>query len=457
MTGPIIIIGGQAAGMSAAMQIRRRHSKAPVVIFEKSKAFSYATCGMPYLLDRSVRDPELLMLRSRTDLKNRYSIDIQTESEAVAVFPARRSVAIRDPNGIVRETGYAKLLIATGASPTIPQPLKHALRGITSFRFFGDAVDLLEQLKEEPNNRQVVVLGGGVLGCVMASVLASQCHRIAIVERERRLLPDWLPFISEAVSATLLRSGVQIQTNTVVERIESRSGVVEAVITSGCRRIPASIVVVAAGIRPATDWLEGSGIDRNAFGAIRVSRRMETSRSGIYAAGDCCETYHRVLRRSIYLPHGTTANLQGICAGDNMTGHPEDFQGSCGAKCAKIGELEIARTGVTGLQCLNEGIDTSEVMIDHFSRSKYYPGAEPIRLALFADRRMNRVIGCEMIGKEGVSKRVDVVTTAVCAGLSPAQLSMIDFTYSPPLAPSKDPVMLAALRLSDRSNPDRIS
>ncbi len=455
MERPIIIIGGQAAGMSAAMQIRRRNPKTPICVFEKSRAFSYATCGMPYLLDRTVRDPDQLMRRSRIDLRESYSIEIQTESEAVAVFPARRSIAIRDHSGAIRETAYQRLLIATGATPTIPSSLKHPLTDVISFRFLDDAIKLLDRLKETAGNRHISILGGGILGCVLASVLAPQCRSISIIERESRLLPDWLPWISEAAGAALQRSGVRIETNAFAERIEISDRGLEAVITSGNHRIPVSTMIIATGIRPATDWLEGSGIDRDASGAIRVSRRMETSRKDIYAAGDCCETYHRVLRRNTYLPHGTTSNLQGVCAGENMTDHPLDFPGSCGAKCAKIGDLEIARTGVTGLQSLHEGIDTREVMVDHFSRSQYYPGAESIRLALFADCKTNRVIGCEMMGKEGVSKRVDVVTTAVCAGMSPAQLSMVDFTYAPPLAPSKDPVMLAALLLNAESNPDR--
>lgn len=454
MTHPIVIIGGQAAGLSAAMQIRRRTRQASIRVFERGAAVSYSACGLPFLLNRVISDPEKLKSRTIHEFSQNYSIDIQTEHEVVSIFPAKHSIVVRSTDQTCHEYPYSKLVIATGAHATVPLPFSQSIRGVFLLREMSDALKLVTHLESVNRpDEPVAIIGAGPLGIMLASVLLKRTTCLILIESASRILSQWDESISEQIAKYLSNAGVRILTGGNVQQIDTQNGSISGLNWNFKEVISAKTVILATGVQPSTGWIAGSGVKLAHEGAICVNRNMETSCRDIYAAGDCAATYHRILKRHIYLPHGTTANRQGQCAANNLLGFKTEFAGTCGAYCMKIGDLEIARTGLTGQLIGDEGIDACKVTIDHWSRSPYYPGSEPIRVILFGNRRLNRVIGCEMIGKEGVGKRIDVVTTAISNGMSPQQLADVDYAYSPPLSPEKDPVMLAALKLDQSMNP----
>ncbi|CUS93268.1 Pyridine nucleotide-disulphide oxidoreductase, dimerisation domain, partial [Candidatus Kryptonium thompsonii] len=296
----------------------------------------------------------------------------------------------------------------------------------------------------ENSPRKALIVGAGYMGMEMAEALVSLGMDVTIVEQMPNILGTMDEEINEIVEQELQRNGVKLLKSVSVNEFIGENGYVKKSVLSNGQVIDAELVVVGAGIKPNSEIAKEAGIEIGKTGAIAVNQRMETNIPGIYSAGDCAEVYHLVLNRPVYIPLGTTANKQGKIAGENAAGGNAVFKGIVGTAVFKVFDLEVARTGISEKQAKSEGFDYVATLIEHGSRAHYYPGGSKIRVKLIADRKTGRLLGAEMVGKDGVAKRIDVFATAIHAKLSVDEISDLDLSYAPPFAPVWDPILIAA-------------
>jgi NADPH-dependent 2,4-dienoyl-CoA reductase/sulfur reductase-like enzyme len=287
-------------------------------------------------------------------------------------------------------------------------------------------------------------VGGGYIGMEMAESFAEAGMKVKVVEKMPSILGTMDDEITEVVEEELSRNGVTLlKSKAVVEFASEGSYLRKAILDSG-ESLDADIAVVGTGLRPNSEIARDAGIELGRTGAIKVNQRMETNNPDIYAAGDCAEAYHLVLGRNVYIPLATTANKQGRVAGENIAGGSASFPGIVGSAVFKVFDLEVGRTGITEKEARVEGIEYTSNVVEHGSRAPYYPGVSKIRIKLVADRNTGRLLGAQMVGREGVSKRIDVFATAITAKMAVHEIRDLDLGYAPPFSPHYDPVLIAA-------------
>lgn len=434
----VVVIGGVAAGMSAASQAKRREPGAEVIVLERGAHVSYAAAAMPYALgpDRSMDD---LVVITPERFRSERGIDVRIRHEAIAVDTARRTVTAHDLDAERRyEIPYDALVLATGARPARPDVPGLELPGVFLLRDLADGQRLKHFLGEAAPRRAVVV-GAGYIGVEMADALRHHGLQVAVLERADQVLPGFAPPIAEAVRREMVRNGVIVETGISVVGIHGTRGVVTDRATFG-----AELVLVAVGVRPNVGLARAAGLVLGETGAIAVDPHLRTSAPGVYAAGDCVETPHLVLGKPVYVPLGTTANKQGKVAGANAVGARERFEGIVGTAAFRSFDLVVGRTGLGPAEITRAGIDAIASTSTHESRGHAYPGSRKITTVLFAERGTRRLLGAQMIGAEGIAGRIDVYATALVAGMTVDRIERLDLAYSPPLAPVYDPVLVAA-------------
>lgn len=440
MARRLIVIGGVAAGLSAAGRARRLDSQLQVTVFERTGYCSYTACGLPYFVSRVIGDHRDLVMRSPEELAGE-GVEVHVRHEVTEIDPLRRTLSVRDlDSGRDRTVDYDELLIATGAAPIAPIP-GIALDGCFTVRTIEDALAIDRWIESEQPARGVIV-GGGYIGLEMAEALRARGVATTILEREADILALVDPQIAALVVTELRRNAVEVITEASVEEIEG-DGRVRAVRTAD-RVIGAEIVIMGIGVRPETELARAAGLALGPLGGVRVDPGMRTGVDGIWAAGDCVETRHLLHDEPTYIPLGTTANKQGRVAGANIGGLAEEFGGVAGTSVLKVCALEVARTGLTLRQARAARLDAAAITIEHKSRAVYYPGWEPITVTLLAERGSGRLLGGQLAGREGVAKRVDVIAAALHAGATVEDLAGFDLSYAPPFAPVWDPLLLAA-------------
>lgn len=439
----LAVIGGVAAGMSAASRARRLNPKIEIMVFEKSGFVSYGSCGLPYFVSDVIKAPENLVVYDAKFFKEKRNIDVYLHHEVLKIFPAKRSVLVKDlERNKEFEVGYDKLVIATGARAVKPNIKGIDLNGIFTIRFLEDGIAIKNFIRENAP-KKALIIGAGYIGMEMAEALVSLGIDVTIVEVMPNILGSMDDEINEVVEAELQKNGVKLLKSTsVVEFVGD--GFVRKAILNNDSSLDVDLVIVGAGIKPNSEIARDAGIEIGRSGAIAVNQRMETNIPGVFAAGDCAEAFHLVLGRPVYIPLGTTANKQGKVAGENAVGGNAIFKGIVGTAVFKVFELEVARTGISEKQAKEEGIDYVSTVIEHGSRAHYYPGGSKIRVKLIAERRTGRLLGAEMVGRDGVAKRIDVFATALHARMSIDEIAGLDLSYAPPFAPVWDPILIAA-------------
>ncbi len=443
MAERLVVIGGVAAGMSAASRARRLRPDIEISVFEKSGFVSYGSCGLPYFISGLIKSPNDLVVYDAKFFKEKRNIDVFIHHEVLKIFPGKRTILVRNlENGKEFEVGYDKLVIATGARAVKPEIKGVELRGIFTVRFLEDGIKIKEFIGEN-SPRKALIVGAGYIGMEMAESLVSLGIDVTIVEQMPNILGTMDDEINEIVEQELQRNGVRLLKAVSVSEFVGENGYVKKSILSNGQMVDSELVVVGAGIKPNSEIAREAGIEIGKTGAIAVNQRMETNIPGIYSAGDCAEAYHLVLNRPVYLPLGTTANKQGKVAGENAAGGNAVFKGIVGTAVFKVFELEVARTGISEKQAKSEGFDYVATLIEHGSRAHYYPGGGKIRIKLIADRKTGRLLGAEMVGRDGVAKRIDVFATAIHAKLSVDEIAHLDLSYAPPFAPVWDPILIA--------------
>jgi NADPH-dependent 2,4-dienoyl-CoA reductase/sulfur reductase-like enzyme len=438
----IVVIGGVAAGMSAASQARRRQPGAEVVVLERGPYVSYAACGMPYNIADAGRSMGDLVVLTPDDVRER-DIDLRLRHRAVGVDVGRQVVSAQDLEaGRTVEVAYDALVLATGAAPIHPPipGLDHP--GVFVLRELTDGEALKRRLAETRPERAVIV-GAGYIGLEMAEAFRDRGLEVTVVEKMEQVAPGYDAPIAGLVAEALRRHGVSVQTGVTVQAVEEGEGGGLSVRTDR-GSLSADLVLVSVGIRPRVELARLAGVRLGETGAMSVDDRMRTSVPRVFAAGDCAEARDIVTGRPVWVPLGPTANKQGKVAGANAAGADERFAGVVGTAAFKVFDLEVARSGVTASEAKRVGLDVITAISRQGSRARGYPGASPLTTVLTAEIGTGRLVGAQMAGAGVVAKRIDVLATALAAGFTVEQIEGLDLSYAPPFAPVYDPVLIAA-------------
>lgn len=442
----LVVIGGDAAGMSAASKVRREQPEREIRVFERSPHTSYSACGMPYYIAGLIDSPQRLVARSPEKFREKYNIDVSTRHEVLEIDPAGQRVKVLDlmAHNEFWES-YDQLLIATGAESIFPPLPGHDAKGIFTLSTLETGIRVFEFMDRElPRN--AVVIGGGYIGLEMAEALVRQGLKVSLVEKAQQVMGTLDPDMGQLVSDALREIGVSLYLNEALTGYETSAGMVSGVVTDQ-RTIAADLVIVGLGTRPNSGLAKQAGLKLGVKGAIRVNPLQQTSIPHIWAAGDCAESFHLVSQQYFHIALGTVANKQGTVAGTNLAGGYATFPGVVGTAVSKICKFEVARTGLTEREIQAIGLKYRTATTKTKTRAGYYPGAGWIMVKLLAEEGSNRLLGGQIVGLEGAAKRIDVLATALTAGMKIQQIVDLDLSYAPPFSPVWDPVQTAARRL----------
>jgi NADPH-dependent 2,4-dienoyl-CoA reductase/sulfur reductase-like enzyme len=416
-----------------------------ILVYERGPDISYSACGLPYLIAGHVRSTDALRVYSPDFFRQRRNIQVFTGREVVEISPSRRRVVVSSQGAALEEIHFDRLVIATGAEPVRPEISGLELTGVFHVNDLQSTLALKRFLDGE-RPRCAVILGGSYIGLEMAEALRRLGLEVTLIDRSTALLESVDEEISALIEKELESNGVRVLKDAQVEALMGDRSL--RVRRLGWKGAPGGgmeteVVVLATGIRPRTRLAAEAGIQLGPSGALAVSEFMETSAPAIYAAGDVAEARHLVTGKPTYIPLGTTANKQGRVAGENAAGGRARFAGIVGTAAVKVFNLEVARTGLNRTQAQAAGFRTAVASISGASRARYLGGQE-ITTRLIADRATGRLLGAQMAGPEGVAKRIDVLATALHAGMTVEQIAALDLSYAPPFATVWDPILIAA-------------
>jgi len=446
VTERLIVIGGDAAGMSAASQARRLRGpdELEILAFERGRFTSYAACGIPYWIAGLVEDGDELVARRPEVFRAKQDIDVRIGHEVVAIDTEARTVTVRDLDaGTEGEHAYDQLLIATGATPVRPPVPGMDADGVFGIQTLEHGKGVLDALTTREPERAVVI-GAGYIGIEMAEAMLLRGLEVHVVEMAEQPMATIDPELGDRVADAMRQMGMHLHLGVAVTGIETgEDGWINAVVTED-GTVPADIAVLGTGTRPFSDLARDAGVPIGPSGGIVTDRRQRTPVDGVWAAGDCAETYHRVSRGPVSLALGTIANKQGRIAGLNLGGDYGAFPGVLGTAVTKVCDLEIARTGLGEAAAWAAGFEPVTASIEGTTRAHYYPQARPLSIKVIAERRTGRLLGAQIVGQEGAAKRIDVFATALWNEMSVGDLLNVDLSYAPPFSPVWDPVLIAA-------------
>ena len=446
MTGAerILVVGGNAAGMTAASRAKRLDPGLDITVLEAGARIAYSICGLPYYLEGRVSDISELELFTPETLRNERGIEARVQTRVTAISPTQRKIEVEELSSGSRETlGYDKLLLATGYRPRKPDIEGVGLEGVFTASRLADG-EAVQSWLDERRPRRAVLVGGGYVGLEMAEALSKRGLEVTLVDAAPQLFAALDPDMAHRVEDALVRDGVRVMTGRRVRRLEgSRSGSVEVVeLVKGALRIPAELVFVDIGVDPDVALASDAGIELGRSGAIAVSERMETSFAGIYAAGNCAETLHLVSGRPTIMPLGTVAAKQGRVAGENLAGRRSHFRGAVGTSIVKVFGIAAARTGLSSAEALAAGFAVAEATIEGTFRARYFGDAEGT-VKVIADRDSGRLLGAQIVGSDEAALPIDVAATALTAKMTVHEASQLDLGYVPPLGALWNPFLVA--------------
>ncbi len=445
----LVVVGGDAAGMTAASQARRRRGPDDlhIVAFERGHHASYSACGIPYFVGGVVEPAERLIVRS----PERFAandIELHLRHEVTDVDLVAGDVTVAADEGPSRRVGFDTLVIATGAVPLRP-PLDNVdADGIFGVQTLDDGI-AIHRFIDQRSPRAAVVVGGGYVGIEMAEAMATLGIHTSVVEMHAQPMGLLDPDMGRVVADAMRATGIDVYVEEPVRGFEASNGHVEAVVTDD-RTLAADVVVLGLGVEPNVELAQAAGIEIGPSGAIAVDRRMRTSREGVYAAGDCAEKFHRVSRERVSIPLGTHANKEGRVIGINVGGGYATFPGVIGTATSKICNVEVARTGLNESEAAAAGFDAVSATVDSTTRASYFPGAGPVRTKLVVEARSGRLLGGQIVGEEGAAKRIDVLASMIWNEMTVDEIVNVDLSYAPPFSPLWDPVLIAARKAWER-------
>jgi len=442
----IVIVGGVAGGATAAARIRRLDENAEIIIFERSGYISYANCGLPYYIGGEIADKEDLFLQTPEGFLSRFKIDVRTLHEVTKINRERKTVTVLNKkSGKVFEESYDKLILSPGAKPVMPVFCKGDCSNIFTLRTVEDTLKIREFTDNNPI-KTAVIIGGGFIGLEMAENLKNRGIDITVIQKGDHLLNTVDSDIASFIHTNLRTKGINILLNANVKSIEKN------IVMTDCQEVPADMVVVSVGVSPESTLAKDAGLILGVKGAIAVSDNMQTSDEDIYAVGDAVQVENFISKDKTVITLAGPANKQGRIAADNICGINSTYKGTQGASVIKLFDMTVASTGMTETQLKLSNIAYEKVILSPLSHAGYYPGATVMTLKVIFEKETYKILGAQTVGYEGVEKRIDVIATAIFAGLTADKLKDLEISYAPPYSSAKDPVNMAGFIIENMKN-----
>ena len=447
----VVIVGGVAGGATAAARIRRLDEQAEIVVFERSGYISYANCGLPYYIGDVITDPEELTLQTPESFYSRFRVTMKIRHEVTAIHPDRKTVSVRNlETGEVFEECYDKLLLSPGAKPTQPRLPGVGLSKLFTLRTVEDTFRIKEFIRAN-HPKSAVLAGGGFIGLELAENLRELGMEVTIVQRPKQLMNPFDPDMAAFIHNEMRRNGVKLALGHTVEGFEERNGGVDVLLKDE-QPLHADLVVLAIGVTPDTGLAKEAGLELGIKGSILVNDRMETSVPDIYAVGDAVQVKHFVTGQDALISLAGPANKQGRIAADNICGGDSHYTGSQGSSVIKVFDMTAATTGINETNAKKAGFSVDTVILSPMSHAGYYPGGKVMTMKVVFEKETYRLLGTQIVGYEGVDKRIDVLATAIHAGMKATQLKELDLAYAPPYSSAKDPVNMAGFMIENIAN-----
>ncbi|HEX4822368.1 MAG TPA: FAD-dependent oxidoreductase [Acidimicrobiales bacterium] len=438
MARRLAVVGGNPAGMGAATQAHRLDGSLEIVAFEKGDWTSYSACGIPYVVGGMVDDLDRLVVRTPQEHRDQSLIDVRIRHEVMGIDLDSRRLEVRDhAHSRTIQVPFDDLMLGLGARPIRPDLPGIDLPAVHGVQTLDDASNLLYAARTS-ECRNVVVVGGGYIGLELAEAFVARGARVTVVEAAAQVMGTLDADMALPVESAMRGLGIDVRVGVPV------TGFADRIVQTEDGPILADLVVLGLGVVPNSELAGDAGIELGVKNAVKVDRRQRTSADGVWAAGDCAESFHLVSRQPVYVALGTLANRQARVAGINLGGGYATFPGVLGTAITRVCSTEVGRTGLTEKEAETAGFEFVTSSVESTSASKYLPEAKPVRVKLLAEQGTGRVIGAQIVGGQGAAKRVDVVATAITAGLDVQQLLDVDMGYAPPMSPLWDPVAVAA-------------
>jgi len=442
----VVIVGGVAGGATAAARIRRLDESAEIIIFERSGYVSYANCGLPYYIGGEISDKEDLFLQTPEGFWSRFKVDVKTFHEVTKINRDRKTVMVLDKiSGKMFEESYDKLILSPGAKPVMPDFCKGNCSNIFTLRTVEDTLKIREFTDNNPI-KTAVIIGGGFIGLEMAENLKNRGINVNVIQKGDHLLNTVDSDIASFIHTNLRSKGINILLNANVKSIEKN------IVVTDCQEIPADMVIVSVGVSPENTLAKDAGLALGVKGAISVFDNMQTSDKDIYAVGDAVEVINFISKDKAVITLAGPANKQGRIVADNICGINSTYKGTQGASVIKLFDMTVASTGMTETQLKLSNIAYEKVILSPLSHAGYYPGATVMTLKVIFEKETYKILGAQAVGYEGVEKRIDVIATAIFAGLTADKLKDLELSYAPPYSSAKDPVNMAGFIIENIKN-----
>ncbi len=438
----IVIVGGVAGGATAAARIRRLDEQAEIIVFERSGFVSYANCGLPYYIGEVITHKNHLTLQTPESFFSRFQVTMKVHHEVTAIHPEKNTVSVKNlETGGEFEESYDKLLLSPGAKPTQPSIPGTDIDSLFTLRTVEDTLRIKEYI-DQNHPKSAVLAGGGFIGLELAENLRELGMEVTIVQRPRQLMNPFDPDMAAFIHNEMRRHGVKLALGHTVEGFEQdRTGV--RILLKGEDPLRADLVVLAIGVTPDTGLAREAGLKLGIKGSILVNDRMETSIPNIYAVGDAVQVRHSVTGQDALISLAGPANRQGRIAADNLCGGDSRYPGSLGSSVIKVFDMTAAVTGINETNAKKAGLDVDKVILSPMNHAGYYPGGKLMTMKVVFEKETFRLLGAQIVGYDGVDKRIDVLATAIHAGMKAPDLKDLDLAYAPPYSSAKDPVNMA--------------
>ncbi|MBR5930729.1 MAG: FAD-dependent oxidoreductase [Lachnospiraceae bacterium] len=444
----IIIIGGVAGGASAAARLRRLNEEADITIYERSGYMSYANCGLPYYIGGTIREQRALTLQTPKSFQMRFRVDVKVRHEVTKIDPAKKAVTVLDlENGTTFEDTYDKLILSPGAKPTRPDFPGIDNSKIFTLRTVEDAVTIHDYLEKE-SPRSAVVVGGGFIGLEIAENLKDLGLDVTIVELMDHLLNNLDRDLASFLHAGLRKAGLNLALKQEVAGFEDADKGIRVLLKDN-EPLTADMVILAIGVTPESSLAKDAGLELGLKGSILVNDQMQTSDPDIYAVGDAVQIRQFVSGKDAVIPLAGPANKQGRLAADNICGLDRHYPGSTGSSVIKAFDMTVATTGLSEDAAKALGIPYERIILSPASHASYYPGDTTMNIKVVFEKESGKLLGAEIVGYDGVDKRIDVFATAITVGMTGSQLMDLDLAYAPPYSSAKDPVNMAGFMIDN--------
>ena len=444
----VVIVGGVAGGATAAARIRRLDEQAEIVVFERSGFISYANCGLPYYIGDVITDPDELTLQTPESFFTRFRVNMKVRHEVTAIHPDKKTVSVKNlETGEEFEESYDKLLLSPGAKPTQPRLPGVGLDRLFTLRTVEDTFRIKRFISEN-HPKSAVLAGGGFISLELAENLRDLGLDVTIVQRPKQLMNPFDSDMAAFIHSEVRRHGVKLALGHTVEGFEEKDGGVD-VLLKDAQPLHADMVVLAIGVSPDTALAKAAGLELGIKDSILVNDRMETSVPDIYAVGDAVQVKHFVSGQDTLIPLAGPANKQGRIAADNICGGDSRYHGSQGSSVIKLFDMTAAATGLNETNANKAGLDADAVILSPMSHAGYYPGGKVMTMKVVFEKESFRLLGAQIVGYEGVDKRIDVLATAIRAGVKANELKELELSYAPPFSSAKDPVNMAGFMIDN--------